>query len=251
VTTSPPPAAPRTQEIPVTGEGATAGGATAHTVQHAAQHPEGHTAVPVTAPATLPPSALPAPAYPVTSPQPVTTAEPAHGQHASPGQPAHSQPNGPLPTGPLDSLLGAPPVPPPAAPTPRSETPPAPRAPRAPRDRVALVAAGLAALGLVLLQLGLFLRPEGSALWGDVPAWSVFATLCALLAGVAAAVRLVPALRLRPAGAERIALGGLTGLAVFWALVVLPRADTDRGFVLTMALAAVAAAVWLVPGRRR
>jgi hypothetical protein len=238
VTTSPPPAAPRTQEIPLTGEGATATGATA-------AHAEGQHAAPVTAPATLPPSAMPAPAYPVTTPQPATTPDPAH-DHSGPTAPA--RPDGPQPTGPLDSLLGAPPVPPPAAPTPRPEQP---KAPRAPRDRVALVSAGLAALGLVLLELGLLLRPDGSALWGDVPAWSAFATLCALLAGVAAAVRLVPALRLRPAGAERIALGGLTGLAVFWALVVLPRADTDRGFVLTMALAAVAAAVWLVPGRRR
>jgi hypothetical protein len=233
VTTSPPPAAPRTQEIPLTGEGATATGATA-------ARAEGQHAAPVTAPATLPPSAMPAPAYPVTTPQPATTPDPAHDHSA--------RPDGPQPTGPLDSLLGTPPVPPPAAPAPRPEQH---KAPRAPRDRVALVAAGLAALGLVLLELGLLLRPDGSALWGDVPAWSAFATLCALLAGVAAAVRLVPALRLRPAGAERIALGGLTGLAVFWALVVLPRADTDRGFVLTMALAAVAAAVWLVPGRRR
>lgn len=238
MTTSPPPAAPRTQEIPLTGEGATATGATA-------AHSEGQHAAPVTAPATLPPSAMPAPAYPVTTPQPATAADPAH-DHS--GSPAPARPDGPQPTGPLDSLLGTPPVPPPAAPAPRPEQP---KAPRAPRDRVALVAAGLAALGLVLLELGLLLRPEGSTLWGDVPAWSAFATLCALLAGVAAAVRLVPALRLRPASAERIALGGLTGLAVFWALVVLPRADTDRGFVLTMALAAVAAAVWLVPGRRR
>ena len=84
--------------------------------------------------------------------------------------------------------------------------------------------------------------------WPAALAWALWALA---LLGMAATVRLVPALRLRPAGAERIALAGLTGLAVFWALVVLPRADTDRGFVLTMALAAVATAVWLVPGRRR
>lgn len=251
MTTSPPPAGPRTQQIPTAGDGATAASL-------------------VEQPAAVPPSALPAPAYPVTSPQPVATADPGyappaphHGGHqqavhhhtahhgpATHGSAAH-QPTGSQPTGPLDSLLGAPPVPPSAVSAPRSEAPAAPRARRAPRDRAALVAGGLAVVGLVLLEVGLLLRPHGSALWSDVPAWSAFATLCALLGGVAAAARLVRALRLRPAGAEWIALGGVTGLAVFWALVVLPHADTDRGFVLTAALAAVAAAAWLVPGRRR
>ncbi|MGY1727715.1 hypothetical protein ACI79J_12165 [Geodermatophilus sp. SYSU D01062] len=288
MTTSPPPAGPRTQQIP-TGEGATAAGLAGHPGVHA-----------------VPPSVLPAPAYPVTTPQPATTPEPAHhsppAHHAPlPHEPVHHQPahfapahhapthhapahhapthhapahhaplphepvhhapaghqqTGPQATGPLDSLLGAPPVPPPAAvpqkaPAARPEKPARPRAPRRPRDRAALVGAGLAGLGLVLLELGLALRLDGPRLWGQVPAWAAFATVCALLGGVAALSRLVPALRLRPLTAERLALGGAAGLAVFWVLVVLPHADTDRGFLLTAALGAVALAAWLVPGRRR
>ncbi|MGY1782706.1 hypothetical protein [Geodermatophilus sp. SYSU D01036] len=273
MTTSPPPAGPRTQQIP-TGEGATAAGLA------------GHPGAPA-----VPPSVLPAPAYPVTTPQPATTPEPAHhsqpahhepahfapahpapahfapahhepAHHAPlPHEPAHHEPagyqqTGPQPTGPLDSLLGAPRVPPPAAvpqeaPAARPEKPARPRAPRRPRDRAALIGAGLAGLGLVLLELGLALRLDGPRLWGQVPAWAAFATVCALLGGAAALSRLVPALRLRPLTAERLALGGAAGLAVFWVLVVLPHADTDRGFLLTAALGAVALAAWLVPGRRR
>ncbi|MGY1733694.1 hypothetical protein ACI798_19475 [Geodermatophilus sp. SYSU D01045] len=264
MTTSPPPAGPRTQQIPTTGEGATAAGLAGHPGAPAA-----------------PPPVLPAPAYPVTTPHPAATPEPVHHQpahhaplhhqpvhhapvHHEPAhhaplhhQPAGHQSTGPQPTGPLDSLLGAPPVPPPTAalpqdaPAARPEKPARPRAPRRPRDRAALVGAGLAGLGLVLLELGLALRLDGPPLWGQVPAWAAFATVCALLGGVAALSRLVPALRLRPLTAERLALGGAAGLAVFWVLVVLPHADTDRGFLLTAALGAVALAAWLVPGRRR
>jgi hypothetical protein len=34
-------------------------------------------------------------------------------------------------------------------------------------------------------------------------------------------------------------------LAAFWLLVVLPGADTDRGFVLTAALGCLGAALWV------
>jgi hypothetical protein len=51
--------------------------------------------------------------------------------------------------------------------------------------------------------------------------------------------------------ADRLALGGLAGLAVFWVLIALPRVDSDRGFLLTAALGALAVAVWLAPSRRR
>jgi hypothetical protein len=54
-----------------------------------------------------------------------------------------------------------------------------------------------------------------------------------------------------PATAERPALGGLAGLAVFWLLIALPRVDSDRGFLLTAALGALGVAVWLSPTRRR
>jgi hypothetical protein len=40
-------------------------------------------------------------------------------------------------------------------------------------------------------------------------------------------------------------------VAVFWVLVVLPRVDSDRGFWLTAALAALGAALWVAPSRSR
>mgnify|MGYP004492281613 CR=1 FL=1 len=51
--------------------------------------------------------------------------------------------------------------------------------------------------------------------------------------------------------AWKTAAGGLTGVAVFWVLVVLPRVDSDRGFVLTAAMAALGAALWIAPSRSR
>ena len=47
----------------------------------------------------------------------------------------------------------------------------------------------------------------------------------------------------------RVAAGGLVGLAVFWLLVVLPVVATDRGFVLTAALASLGGALWIAPRR--
>ena len=57
--------------------------------------------------------------------------------------------------------------------------------------------------------------------------------------------------RLRSGAIWRIAAAGLVGLAVFWVLVVLPRVDSDCGFVLTAALAALGAALWVAPSRSR
>ncbi|MBM7806658.1 hypothetical protein JOD57_002495 [Geodermatophilus bullaregiensis] len=230
MTASPPPAGPRTQEIPLAPTGATAAGA-------AEQHP---------APRPGPPSS-PAPGTATTAVQPRVE------------DPAPVQAAGPQPTGPLDSWFGAPPAPPAAAhpapqATPAQHPGPRPdgatrRAPRSPRDRALLAGAGLVGLSLVLLELGLALRFGGDPLWSGVPLWSAFATLAVLVG----ALPFVPRLHVPggAAGAERIALGGLAGLAVFWVLVVLPRADTDRGFLLTAAVAALGVALWLAPGRRR
>ena len=95
------------------------------------------------------------------------------------------------------------------------------------------------------------LRFGGESFWSDIPLWSAFATLAALVAVAGLAASLLPGGRLRPAVAEKLALGGLAGLAVFWVLIALPRVDSDRGFLLTAALGALGVAVWLSPSRRR
>lgn len=123
----------------------------------------------------------------------------------------------------------------------------APRA-RGPQDRATLLGVGLAVLALVLLELGLGLGFGGRSLWSLVPLWSAFATVAALLALAGSAP---VAARTRSALSWRIAAGGLIGLAVFWLLVVLPHADTNRGFVLTAALAALGAGLWMGPDRSR
>ncbi|MEX5721608.1 hypothetical protein [Geodermatophilus maliterrae] len=245
MTASPPPAGPRTQEIPLVPTGATAAGAAEH-------------AAPLPGPPSTPP---PASGTATTAVQPRVE------------DPATVLAAAPQPTGPLDSWFGTPPAPPagphsgPSAvphPVPQADGVPHPDAaphagprpdgatepaPRSPRDRALPVGAGLVALSLVLLELGLALGFGGDPLWSGVPLWSAFATLAVLVG----ALPLVPRLRVPggAAGAERIALGGLAGLAVFWVLVVLPRADTDRGFLLTAAVAALGVALWLAPGRRR
>ncbi|WP_448641784.1 hypothetical protein [Geodermatophilus sp. URMC 63] len=257
-----PPAGPRTQEIPLAPAGATAAGA-AEEVQPAPPHPA--------APPLPPP---PAPGTVTTAVQPRVEDTATHAAAAQP-------------TGPLDSWFGAPSAPPagpatpppaphagpedapqpdPAAPQPPAPQPPAPqppvsqqpapqpgatarRAPRRPRDRALLTGAGLVALSLLLLQLGLALDLGGEPLWSVTPLWSAFATLAVLVGALPLATRLpLPG---GAATAEKVALGGLTGLGVFWLLVGLPNADTDRGFLLTAALAALGVALWLAPARRR
>ena len=242
-------AQPTTREIPVVPAGA---------------------AVPAaTAPPPLPPhpgALAPAPVSPID--QPVV----AQGQVSGFDEPHE--------TGPVDfvpGLPGAGPPPPPAtaqepagataaAPGPDGRTWPdtletdAPKKAsrvRAPQNGAALLGVGLAVLGLLLLELGLGLRFGDRALWSLVPLWSAFATVAALLTLVGFA----PATLGRttaPGGAAagaglrwRIAAGGLVGLAVFWLLVVLPHADTNRGFVLTAALGAFGAALWTGPARSR
>jgi hypothetical protein len=167
-------------------------------------------------------------------------------------------------TGPVGFVPGPPGV---GTPPPPSATPPRPRkggqartqreprrerpGPRNARQRASLVGAGLAALCLLLLELGLTLGFGDGSLWSAVPLWAVFATLAALLGLLPFAGRVLLSVRRRPEGAWRVAAAGLTGLAVFWVLVVLPEVDSNRGFVLTGALAALGAALWIAPARRR
>ena len=206
----------------------------------------------------------------------VTTQLPPHPDAAAPA-PVDS----PVPTGPVDFVpglpgLGAPPVPPPAA------TPPPPAPPvqpvtaesatavwpdtlesddesgrpekkhreRTPRDRATLLGLGLAVLSLVLLELGLALDFGVESYWSAVPLWSAFATLCVVLGVLAFAGSYPSGSRLLSSAVWRVAAGGLVGLAVFWLLVVLPVVASDRGFLLTAALGALGAALWVGPARK-
>jgi hypothetical protein len=234
---------PSTQEIPVVQPA----GATAATTQ-LPPHPD---------------AAPPAP-VPVQAPQPTGPVD------FVPGLPGLGTPPVPPPAA-TPPLPPAAPVPPQAAPTPAPSWPDTlesdilqsgteanhpgkerrfraqgDRTPRdrTPRDRAALIGLGLVVLSLVLLELGLALDFDGVSYWSVVPLWSAFATLCALLGLLVFAA-------FYPAGNRlRMAAGGLVGLAAFWLLVVLPAVDTDRGFVLTAALAALGGALWIGPRRK-
>ena len=181
---------------------------------------------------------------------PPPSAPPA-AQAADPAREAQPQPE----TGPVGFVpglpgAGAPPPPAPGAGRPQTlENEAAPVAERAPRDRSALVGGGLVLGSLVLLQLGLSLEFGTESFWSAVPLWSAFATVCVLL-GLAAVGELVPGGDRLASSGWTIAAAGLAGLAVFWLLVVLPNADSDRGFLLTAALGALGAALWLRAGRR-
>ncbi|MCW2742690.1 MAG: hypothetical protein JWR45_3112 [Blastococcus sp.] len=229
---------PSTQEIPVV-------------------HPAGATAVSN----HLPPHPDAARPAPVEAPQPTGPVD------FVPGLPGLGAP--PVPQHPERTAPPPPPVPPrpvPAAPDPAPSTAPAtasgpiwpdsldadeperpPRTRRisAPRDLSALVRLGLVALSVALLELGLSLRFGEDSYWSTVPLWSAFATVCAVL-GLAAFTDVLPVIgRLTAGRGWQVAAGGLVGLAVFWLLVVLPVVASDRGFVLTMALAALGAALWI------
>jgi hypothetical protein len=216
--------------------------------------------------------------HPITSPETPAPRDPADpgatGTHQMPRVDADPLPREVQPTGPVGSLPGLPgtETPPPDSAdhalelpftagrsprpartprTPRTPTPRTSRTPRTPQERATLIGTGLTALSFVLLQLGLTLGFGEASLWSAVRLWSVFATLAVLLGALPFAGRVLPAARLRPNTAWKVAAGGLTGLAVFWVLVVLPRVDSDCGFVLTAALAALGAALWVAPSRSR
>ncbi|WP_324275211.1 hypothetical protein [Blastococcus brunescens] len=71
-----------------------------------------------------------------------------------------------------------------------------------------------------------------------------------MLAAAAFVAVAVAADRVRSGTAWKVAAAGLVGLAAFWLLVVLPVVATDRGFVLTAALAALGGALWVGPARK-
>jgi hypothetical protein len=108
-----------------------------------------------------------------------------------------------------------------------------------------LAAAGLAVLSLVLLQLGLALDFGTGSLWDAVPLWSAFATAAVLVGLLALLAGSSKGGRARTGQAWGVGAAGLVGLAAFWLLVVLPGADSDRGFLLTAALASLGAALWI------
>lgn len=187
---------------------------------------------------------------------------------AHPGGAAGAVPTGPVDWMPLPPEPGAVPPSPRPAPEPVREgffegAEPAPTdAPARRRVRLRLpevkrpahggrgtAAAVLGLVALLLLELGLLVHQAGTTLWGRVPLWSSFATVAAVV-GLAAVLGSRAAAPVRDR-AWAVGAGGLTGVAVFWLLVVLPTADTDRGFVLTAALACLGGSLWLTAGARR
>jgi hypothetical protein len=190
---------------------------------------------------------------------------PAAGSHATEQLRGHG-------TGPLDLVPGFPDLPPvtaggrstPTLPPPSAGPGTTPNAPQAPgasshrrsplsavtgarRGRAVLLSLGLAVLAVLLLELGLALDFESASLWELVPTWSALATVGALVVLVAPIGALTGRLPARTAW--RTGAAGAAALAAFWVLVALPIAPTDRGFWLTAALAAAAAALWSAPGR--
>jgi hypothetical protein len=159
-----------------------------------------------------------------------------------------------------DATPIAAPLPPPPAPAVPQPTEPVERVPGPPpadrpvvtarrrRRPSALVGLVLGVAAVALLEVGL-LRGVGrtAGFWHTVPLWSAFATVATLVGLLASVAR---GARAGSDRAWRISAAGLTGLAVFWVLVVLPVAGTDRGFLLTAALSCLGVSLWLAPGRQ-
>lgn len=225
---------PSTQEIPVVPPGAPARAAT--TVQ---QLP--------------PPGAAPAAGAPVQAAQPTGPVD------FVPGLPGLGTPPPPPPPAPASLATEPGPDAPPTLPAPSwpesleaDETPSATpatlkRSRNRPRDLAVVAAPVLAALAVVVLEVGLSLAFGSVSYWSAVTLWSAFATVAALVALLAFAAFYVAGNRLRSSAIWRVAAGGLVGLSVFWVLVVLPDVASDRGFVLTAALACLGGALWIGP----
>lgn len=202
------------------------------------------------------PSPIPGPApTPVTRELPVTQQVTATLTDELIGAPPAVAPR---PTGPVDGL---PPLPTPtpvpdddgaaatAGPVGATAAGPA-TGPRRGLRSGALVRLGLAAAAVALLELGLTMHLGGRPLWSTVPLWAGFASLAAVAGLVGVAARAAVRARWSAARAWSLGAGGLAGLAVFWLLVVLPAAGSDRGFLLTAPLACLGAALWRAPRGR-
>ena len=222
-----PPQGPSTQEIPVV--------------------PVEQTEQPPPAPATgaTRAGALPAPGQqppqPVAPPPPPPPAWPETlaDEPSPPTRPATVL-EGVQPTGPVDFVPGLPGV--------GTHAPPRQKRSSGPHDRAALAGVGLAALAVVLLQLGLV--DDVARLWPDVTLWSAFATAATVLGLLALAVRVLtgkPSARVT----TRLVAGAVLALAIFWLLVVLPIVASDAGFLVTAALLALGGALWLGPAKNR
>lgn len=248
---------PTTQEIPVAAPaGSTAAG------KSLPPHPDAAPPAPV--PVAAPPAPVPVGAPQPTGPVDFVPGLPGLGTPPVPPPAAATTPPSPAPP------ATAPPFPPPVTPpdgnTPGSAVPSwpdtlesdvavpgrtgRPARARGPLDRPALIGLGLAAVAILLVVLGVSLDFGGESLWSTVPLWSAFATLCAALGLLAFAAFYPAGNRLRSGPTWRVAAAGLVGLSVFWLLVVLPRVDTDRGFVLTAALVSLGGALWIGPRPR-
>ncbi len=116
-------------------------------------------------------------------------------------------------------------------------------------DRSALAGVGLAALSVVLLQLGL--AQDDGRLWSAVTLWAVFATAATVLGLVALGARVAAPARVPASAATRVTGAAVLALAVFWLLVVLPMVASDPGFLVTAALLALGGALWVGPARGR
>jgi hypothetical protein len=247
---------PSTEEIPVVAPA----GATAVTRQPLPPHPG------ATPPAPVPPAptAGPQPTGPVdfvpglpglsTPPVPPPPPAPAPPTGQPTAQPTTAQPTAAQPTTAAQPAVAAEPGS--TWPETLESDAPAParsrglRTPSGPRDRKALLGVGLAALAVVLVLLGLTLDFGTASFWSVVPLWSAFATLCAVLGLLAFAAFYPAGNRLRSGPAWKVAAAGLVGLSAFWLLVVLPVVDSDRGFVLTAAVACLGGALWIGPRTR-
>lgn len=232
---------PSTQEIPVVPPSAPARAAT--TVQ---QLP--------------PPGSTPAAAAPIEAAQPTGPVD------FVPGLPGLGTPPVPAPPPPAAAHLAPPAAPasepgpdaPPTVPAPswpeslEADEPAAapPKKARTPRDLATIAGPALAALALVVLEVGLLLAFDSVSYWSAVTLWSAFATAAAVVALLAFLAFYPAGNRLRSSAVWRLAAGGLVGLSVFWVLVVLPDVASDRGFVLTAALACLGGAVWIGPRRK-
>ena len=104
----------------------------------------------------------------------------------------------------------------------------------------------LALLAGVALLLGLLLEENGSNLWDQSEAWSVFAIACAL---AVLTLLLRKTLSWSEERAWTVAAVGAGGLVLYWLLLVLPSISRNTSFAVTVATAAAVGGVWLAPGR--
>ncbi|WP_430591624.1 hypothetical protein [Humidisolicoccus flavus] len=115
-------------------------------------------------------------------------------------------------------------------------------APSAPKNTAATIRVIASSVAVVLVLAGLSIPESGEPLWVRSLAWSIFAAVAVIVHAIGSLTPGEDSLK-NPLRVMNVAGGG--GYLLYWVVIALPGVNSNAGFLLTIAAAAVAVGMWL------